>query len=238
MHSAHSALHRKLVLIVLCLAALAGAKTKPQYEVQADKNVMLPMRDGVKLATDIYRPGQNGAPATGRFPTILVRTPYTRAFQDRANAAYFVPQGYVFAVQSVRGRYGSEGHWRLFRDDPADGYDTAAWIASQPWSDGNIGMLGGSYDGGTQHAMALAHPPALKALVPLVAATNVGHYGCRHNGAFELRFFTWVFSLGNPVESPAYPAFYPGDSATQASLAENARNYKQYMMQLPFRPGA
>src|SRR5215813_8304019 len=237
MRHTRSAFYRRLVLIILCLAVLAGAQSQPRYEVLSDKNVMVPMRDGVKLVADVYRPAQKGAPATGRFPTILVRTPYTRAFQDTANAAFFVPRGYVFVVQSIRGRYGSEGRWRFFRDDPADGYDTAAWIAAQPWSDGNIGMLGGSYDGGTQHAAALASPLALKALVPLVAATNVGHYGCRHNGAFELRFFTWVFSLGNPVESPAYPAFYPGDSATQASLAENARNYKQYMMQLPFRPG-
>src|SRR5215472_407034 len=238
MRSMQCILRRRLVLIVLSLAVLAGAQSSPKYEVQATKNVMVPMRDGVKLVTDIYRPAQNGAAAEGRFPAILVRTPYTRAFQDPGNVPVWVPRGYVFVVQSVRGRYGSEGRWRFLRDDPADGYDAIAWIASQPWSDGNVGMLGGSYDGGTQHAAALASPPALKAMVPLVAATNVGRYGLRHNGAFELRFFTWVFSLGNPVESPAYPAFYPGDSATQASLAENARNYKQYMMQLPFRPGA
>src|SRR5215472_5103927 len=159
-------LHRKLVLVVLCLAVLAAGQAKPQYEVQADKNVMVPMRDGVKLATDIYRPALNGAPAPGRFPTLLIRTPYTRAFQDRANAAFFVPRGYVLVVQSIRGRYGSEGRWRFFRDDPFDGYDTIQWIASQPWSDGGVGMLGGSYDGATQHAAALAHPTALKALVP------------------------------------------------------------------------
>jgi len=227
----------QVVLFCVAFAALAQAQSQPQYEVQATKNVMVPMRDGVKLVADIYRPAQNGKPAEGRFPVLLVRTPYTRAFQDRANAAFFVPRGYVFIVQSIRGRYGSEGHWRFFRDDPADGFDTAAWIAAQPWSDGSIGMLGGSYDGGTQHAMALAHPPALKALVPLVAATNVGRYGLRHNGAFELRFFTWLFTIGNPVDSPQYPAYYPGDEETQRALAQNARNYKQYMMAPPFRPG-
>lgn len=198
---------------------------------------MVSMRDGIKLATDIYRPAQNGAPAAGRFPVLLIRTPYTRVYKESGNAAFFVPRGYVLVVQSLRGRYGSEGRWRLFRDDPADGYDTCAWIAAQPWSDGNIGMLGGSYDGGTQHAAALARPPALKALVPLVAATNVGHYGLRHNGAFELRFFTWLFSIGNPVDDPSYPAFYPGDLQTQHALAENARNYRQYMTHLPFHAG-
>src|SRR5215510_15429215 len=116
--------HRRLVLAVLLLATLAGAQSKPHYEVKANKNVMVPMRDSVKLATDIYLPAQNGAPAAGRFPTLLVRTPYTRAFQEQGNAAAFVPKGYVFVVQSVRGRYGSEGHWQFFRDDPADGFDT------------------------------------------------------------------------------------------------------------------
>ena len=230
-------LHCKLIFVLLCLATLAGAQSKAQYEVQATTNVMVPMRDGTKLATDIYRPAQNGAPASGRFPTLLVRTPYTRAFQEKGNAAFLVPRGYVLVVQSLRGRYGSEGRWRLFRDDPADGYDTVAWIAAQPWSDGKVGMLGGSYEGGTQHAVALANPPPLKALVPLVAATNLGQHGLRHNGAFELRFFTWLFSLGNPVESSAYPAFYPGDAATQKALAENGRNYRQYMVHLPFHAG-
>jgi uncharacterized protein len=239
MYKLLSALRPKLILIVLGLVTLADAqsKSKPPFEVQASKNVMVSMRDGVKLASDIYRPAENGTPVPGRFPTLLIRTPYTRSYKESGEAAFFVPRGYVLVVQSVRGRYGSEGRWRFFRDDPADGYDTSAWIASRPWSDGGIGMLGGSYEGGTQHAAALAHPPALKALVPLVAATNVGRYGMRHNGAFEMRFFTWLFSVGNPVESPDYPAFYPGDAATQRALAESARNYKQYMTQLPFRPG-
>lgn len=237
MRTMSSVLQRKLLLLVLCLAAVACGQSKQQYDVHADKSVMVPMRDGVKLATDVYRPAQNGEPAPGRFPTLLVRTPYTRAFEEQWDAKMFVPRGYVVVVQSLRGRYGSEGHWRLFRDDPADGFDTAAWIASQPWSDGGIGMLGGSYEGATQHAMALSNPPALKALVPLVAATNVGQHGLRHDGAFELRFFTWVFSVGNPIDDPRYPAFYPGDAATQRALAENARNYRQYMMQLPFHAG-
>ena len=226
MYTLPSALRPKLILIVLSLMTLAGAQSKPPFEVQASKNIMVSMRDGVKLATDVYRPAQSGTPVPGRFPTLLIRSPYARVYKESGEAAFFVPRGYVLVVQSVRGRYGSEGHWRFFRDDPADGYDTSAWIASQPWSDGGIGMLGGSYEGGTQHATELAHPPALKALVPLVAATNVGRYGVRHNGAFEMRFFTWLFTVGNPIESPDYPAFYPGDAATQRALAENARNYK------------
>lgn len=237
MYKALLVFHRKLVLFVLLLASLAGAQSKPQFEVQAFKNVTVTMRDGIKLAADIYRPAQGGTPAPGRFPALLIRTPYTRVYEEAGDAAFFVHRGYVLVVESIRGRYGSEGRWRLFRDDPADGYDTCAWIASQAWSDGNIGMLGGSYEGGTQHAAALAHPPALKALVPLVAATNLGRYGLRHNGAFEMRFFTWLFSIGNPIDDSSYPAYYPGDPATQRALADNARNYRQYMTQLPFHAG-
>jgi putative CocE/NonD family hydrolase len=104
---------------------------------------MVPMRDGVRLATDIYRPSREGVAKSGRFPTILVRTPYIRSHRAEG-ADQFVSRGYVLLVQSVRGRYGSEGHWRFFQDDPADGYGTSVWIASQPWSDGAIGTTGGS----------------------------------------------------------------------------------------------
>jgi putative CocE/NonD family hydrolase len=228
-----------LCLAVVCaaLAWLTGAQTQLPDEVLATKNVMVPMRDGVRLATDIYRPSRGGVAESGRFPTILVRTPYTRSYRAEG-ADQFVSRGYVLIVQSVRGRYGSEGHWRFFRDDPADGYDTSTWIASQPWSNGAIGTIGGSYEGGTQHAMALAQPPALKAMVPFVAATEPGRYGIRHNGAFELRFFTWLFTVGNPVDSPDYPAYYPGDELTQQALAAAAKQYKQYVTALPIRRGA
>ena len=103
--------------------------------------------------------------------------------------------------QDVRGRYKSEGHWRPIMDDPNDGFDTAKWIGSQPWSDGSIGTTGSSYDGATQHALAIANAPYLKAMVARNAMSDFGRYGVRHNGAFELRFFNWVFTLGNATGS-------------------------------------
>lgn len=226
----------RLLLIWLIAVCAVSAQSKPQYQILPTNDVMVPMRDGIRLATDFYRPSLNGIAAPGRFPTILVRSPYARSLEG-FNAVTFVPHGYVLVVQSVRGRYGSEGEWRLFRDDPADGYDTAAWIASQPWSDGTIGTIGGSYDGGTQHALAMANPSALKAMAPFAAATDMGRYGARHNGAFELRFFTWLFTIGNPIESPTYPAYYPGDAATRKALAAAAQDYKKYIVALPLRPG-
>ena len=83
----------------------------------------------------------------------------------------------MVVFQDVRGRYKSEGHWRPITDDPNDGFDTAKWIGSQPWSDGTIGTTGSSYDGATQHAMAIANAPYLKAMVARNAMSDFGRYG-------------------------------------------------------------
>jgi putative CocE/NonD family hydrolase len=90
---------------------------------------MVAMRDGVKLATDIYRPA-----GEGRYPVILERTPYNKDSLAAA-ARYLVPHGYILVAQDVRRRYRSEGHWVPIRDDPNDGFDTANWIAAQTWCD-------------------------------------------------------------------------------------------------------
>ena len=143
------------------------------------------MRDGVKLATDIYRPARNGSAVDGRFPVILERTPYNKD-SILAAANHFVPRGYIVIAQDVRGRYKSEGHWFPIRDDPDDLIHIAKWIGSQPWFDGHIGTMGSSYDGATQHAMAIANAPYLKAMIPRNAMSDFGRYGVRHNGDIRL----------------------------------------------------
>ena len=178
-----------LVLIAAgALELLTSARLAAQGPISdgisVARRVMIPMRDGVKLATDIYFPAKDGVPVPGKYPAILERTPYNRAGID-GWARYFAPRGYVAVGQDVRGRYDSEGSWRLHRDDQNDGFDTAKWIAAQPWSSGAVGTVGTSYPGGTQHALALSNPPALKAMVPIDAMSNYGRYGVRHNGAFE-----------------------------------------------------
>ena len=142
------------------------ARGEMPYEVAAVKNVMLRMRDGTRLATDIYRPARNGAPIEGRFPALLERTPYNKERGVAGVVGYFVPRGYVVIVQDVRGRYQSEGRWRPIMDDPNDGFDTAVWIGAQTWSDGGIGTMGTSYGGATQHAIAIGNAPHVKAMVP------------------------------------------------------------------------
>lgn len=209
------------------------------YEVVVARDVMIPMRDGTRLATDIYRPARNGAPVEGKFPIILERTPYGKSFVG-ASAGYFVRRGYVVVFQDVRGRYRSEGKWVPIRDDPKDGFDTAKWLGEQPWSNGSIGTTGSSYDGATQHAMAIANAPYLKAMVPRNAMSDFGHYGVRHNGAFELRFFNWIFTLGvangtNSLREAAARA--ASDPAAAPALVDLAGRVREYVRNLPLRPG-
>ena len=177
------------------------------YEIVEQRDVMIAMRDGVELATNLYFPGRDGAPAAGRFPAVVRRTPYGKDCTMQRGMFWrrLTPAGYVVVVQDVRGRYGSGGRWTPLRDDGADGADLLAWIAAQPWSNGKVGTVGTSYDGGTQHALALHGAPALAAMIPVDAMSNPGRHGMRNGGAFELRWLSWVLSLGNATGAGLTP---------------------------------
>ncbi len=136
--------------------------SRPEHEVAVEKNVMVRMRDGKRLATDIYRP------AAGTFPVILIRTPYGKDMSE-IKARFYARRGYVFAVQDCRGRFASEGKWNPFFDEPADGYDTVEWLAAQPWSSGKVGMIGASYLGWVQWWAAREAPPHLATIIPNVS---------------------------------------------------------------------
>ncbi len=204
--------------------------SQPQYDVIVE-HAIVTTRDGVKLSTDIYRPARNGVAVESKFPVILERTPYGKQ-TARAWAPYFVPRGYVGVIQDIRGRYESEGHWLPMRDDPNDGYDTAKWIGEQPWCNGKIGTVGTSYPGGTQHALAIANPPYLAAMVPTDAMSDVGRFGIRHDGAFELRWVNWIFNIGGPAGSHESQ-----DPATKAAIDEAGKHVSDYVKGLPLRPG-
>jgi hypothetical protein len=226
-----------LLFVVACGSCLA--QDTSAYGIVESRDVMIQMRDGVKLAADIYRPARSGRAVDGKFPVILMRTPYNKE-SSSSDAAAYVPHGYVVVLQDVRGRYKSEGHWLALRTDPEDGYDTAKWIGEQPWCDGGIGTIGSSYAGATQHAMAIANAPYLKAMIPRNAMSDFGRYGVRHNGAFELRFFNWVFTLGIATGSPnAVPAAKraASDPAAVPALVEMGSEVPQYVRNLPLRPG-
>jgi putative CocE/NonD family hydrolase len=225
-------------LVVLACRAL-HAQSAESYGIVESRDVMIPMRDGVKLAADIYRPARDGQAAEGKFPVLLMRTPYNKE-RASASATAFVPHGYVLVLEDVRGRYKSEGHWMALATDPADGFDTTKWIGAQPWCDGGIGTFGSSYAGATQHAMAIANAPYLKAMIPRNAMSDFGQYGVRHNGAFELRFFNWVFTLGNATGTPddlAAAKRAATDPAAAKALVEMGNDVRQYVHNLPLRPG-
>jgi len=173
--------------------------SQPAFEIVERRDVMVAMRDGVRLATDLHLPGRDADVAPGRFAAVVARTPYGKGLgKIAALPGFFVAHGYAVVIQDVRGRFASQGSWRPLADDGRDGADLLAWITAQSWSDGRVGMVGTSYVGGTQHAVALEGAAALKAMVPVDAMSNVGAFGIRHGGAFELRWLNWVLTLGNP----------------------------------------
>ena len=220
----------------LCAQAPAAAAG---YDVAVTKNVMVAMRDGVRLATDIYLPARNGVPVEGKFPVILERTPYTKE-RPAASNRVFVAHGYVVVCQDVRGRYASEGRWRPLRDDPNDGFDTAQWIGAQPWSNQRIGTVGSSYDGATQHALAIANAPYVQAMIPRNAMSNFGLYGVRHHGAFELRWMNWALTLGNAAGTPnalAAARRAATDPAAAPALVDLGEHVPDYALALPLRAG-
>jgi putative CocE/NonD family hydrolase len=159
-------------------------------EVIVEDGVKVAMRDGVVLRADIYRPKRDG-----KFPVLLQRTPYNKS-GETSFAYRLAAAGYVAIVQDVRGRYTSEGEWYTFRHESLDGYDTVEWAAALPYSDGKVGMWGGSYVGATQMLTAIAHPPHLAGICPIVTASNYHSNWTYQGGAFEQWFDeSWTSGL-------------------------------------------
>ncbi|MGZ6227841.1 MAG: CocE/NonD family hydrolase, partial [Candidatus Binataceae bacterium] len=162
------------------------------FEVVVERDVMLTMRDGVRLATDIYHPARGGAAVPGRFPVLVERTPYDKSpARFAVTARFFAEHGYVVLIQDVRGRGGSEGEWYAFAREAPDGYDTIEWAAAQPWSSGKVGTMGTSYMAATQSAAATLNPPHLAAMFITEGPSNYYHCSMRHNGALEQRFLIY-----------------------------------------------
>jgi putative CocE/NonD family hydrolase len=166
------------------LAAQAAAPPSTPIDLVIQHDVGMKTRDGITLYADIYRPK-----SPDRFPVILMRTPYDKSVSWAVSSVYqMVPRGYVVIIQDVRGRYTSEGEWYPFRHEQADGFDTVEWAAALPFSDGKVGMMGGSYVGATQMLAAIAQPPHLVAIAPNVTASNYHDGWTYQGGAFEQWF--------------------------------------------------
>ncbi len=164
-----------------------------QWEVLCRADVMVPMPDGVRLATDMYLPARDGRPVSGRRPVILHRTPYdkTAVEAEFGYSRWFAQRGYIALVQDVRGAFGSEGEMAFIGSEGPDGAATLDWIAEQEWA-APVGTWGTTYASATQLALAAHGPTNLAAMVPQQSWTNAWRCSLRHDGAFELRWLSWV----------------------------------------------
>jgi putative CocE/NonD family hydrolase len=164
-------------------------------DIAVDRDVMVPMRDGVRLATDVYRPRVDGSMVLEPLPALLVRTPYDKAGMEKVTemARRLARHGYVVVVQDCRGCFGSDGELDFLVAEADDGRDTVAWLRGQAWCDGRVGMWGVSYCGWTQTAAAAAGAEGLAALVPTMSGANAHSSSVRQGGAMELRFIAWAF---------------------------------------------
>ncbi|MET6990644.1 CocE/NonD family hydrolase [Sediminicola arcticus] len=195
-----------------------------------DQKVMMPMRDGIRLATDIYRPK-----TTASVPIIFSRTPYNfnswvdgeEKTRTAENAYEAVKRGYAYVVQNERGRYFSEGEWDILGVPLTDGYDAFSWMKDQPWSNGKIGTLGCSSTAEWQMAVAALDHPSHAAMVPQAYGAGVGRIGDYHEqgnwyrgGAEQLLFFSWLYGVEHDKFKPRIPA-----GATQEDLIRISRFY-------------
>lgn len=166
----------------------ASKLSAPQFDVTVQNDVMVPMRDGVELSTDIYRPT-----APGRYPVLLSRTPYNNNTAEFvAESKFYASRGYVVIAQDVRGKYDSGGQYSLFSDEANDGYDTDEWIGQQAWSNGRIGTLSGSYGGYTGLVQGIGGSQYLKAMAGSVTTGDIFNGWIWNDGALFLGFaYPW-----------------------------------------------
>ena len=225
----------------------AGEACAPQepgqsYEVHVTRNVMVPMRDGVRLATDIYRPARAGQLLEGTWPVVLYRIPYGKHYVHEPHRAafsvrpeFFVRHGYVYVAQDSRGRYESHGVWAPFgpQEEP-DGFDAVAWITRQPWSNGKVATIGVSYGGLTQLQVGMSHPSGLAAQVLAEIHTNAFKTGAYVGGAHHMRRIQWVVNMALTSQEAAR------DPTIRDALAKLSEQLPQLYRRFPqaFRRGA
>ncbi|WP_256646730.1 CocE/NonD family hydrolase [Thermomonas paludicola] len=211
------------LLATLLVAALAAASANSAQDLSryseeglrselasiavADTALLVPMRDGVGLSTNIWRPKG----AAGPLPTILWKTPYNEHVLRGSSARYAleaVRNGYAFIVQNERGRYFSQGKYEILGYPQTDGYDTLSWIAKQPWSNGKVGTLGCSSSAEWQLALAAMNHPAHAAMVPMSAGAGIGKVGpfweqgnFYTGGVPRTLFAVWMYGVDNPLRA-------------------------------------
>ena len=205
------------------------------FDVVVQRDVMVAMRDGVQLATDIYLPASKGRALAKRAPVILERTPYGKSGQTRRHASeeiasIYASHGYAVVFQDCRGRGNSHGEYVKYLSDGPDGFDCCAWIVKQPWSNGRIGTQGLSYGAHTTTALACLDAPGLAAMfIDSGGFANAYQGGIRQGGAFELKQVTWAFNAA--LEAPEIRK----DPVKRAAL--EAVDIKAWFARMPWSRG-
>jgi len=224
-------------LLILCLLATYQSTFAQSNIVEkleeiaiAETRVMVPMRDGIRLCTDIYRPKTDK-----KVPIIFSRTPYNfnswgdgeEKTRTRQRAYEAVKRGFAYVVQNERGRYFSEGEWDILGTPVTDADDAFTWMQNQPWSNGKIGLYGCSSTAEWQMEAATQNHPALAAMVPQGFGAGVGKVGGLYEqgnwyrgGAHQTLFSAWLYGVEHDKFKPRIPA-----GATTADLNRIARFY-------------
>jgi putative CocE/NonD family hydrolase len=192
-------MHRKPITIVLLLSCIASSiclsqeLSQPLHRVIEELDIKVPMRDGVRLSTDIYRPDE-----PGNFPVLLMRSPYGNGGEGDEEGHFYAQRGYVVVIQDTRGRYNSEGIFDAMQPEALDGYDTQQWIGEQSWCNGKIGTIGGSYLGFTQWMPAPLGSPYLVTMFPTKTFSDF-YREAYVGGAFRiLRWSPWSYEMSRP----------------------------------------
>lgn len=236
-------IHLALVVgLILLFSSPAGAQESRDELLdrlteiaRIEKGLLVPMRDGVGLSTDIYLP----ATGEGPFPTVFWRTPYNYSRLGGSRLRTLIrcmESGYAFVIQNERGRYDSEGTWAILGHPRLDGYDALTWIAEQDWSNGRVGTQGCSSSAEWQLALAAMDHPAHAAMVPMASGAGIGRVGRYHEqgnwyrgGAFQMLFAVWLFG----VEGASRPRVEAQDGEGPGRRNRRRVDWNQALTHLP-----
>ena len=201
-------------------------------DVVIQRDAAVPMRDGVVLRADVYRPARGATPVEEQLPTVLVRTSYDKSAPgDNIDPFYFAEHGYAVVLQDVRGRWASEGVYYHGVNETDDGDDTLSWIASQPWSNGKVGMTGISYLAAVQCAAALSGNPHLRSMFHVKAPLNYYENGNRMGGNAAMYMAPITLFFASTSREARH------DPVIARALAEAFELGDQWLRQLPFKKG-
>ena len=198
------------------------------YDVRFERNIMMRLQDGTRLATDVYLP--NGTP--GPWPAILERTPYNKLGPGNVlTANFFASHGYAVVIQDVRGRFMSEGEFYPFGNEGPDGVEAVAWTRGQPWCDGRVATIGLSYSSCTQTGLAALNPPGLAAQFVAQGFHNYHTASMRQGGALEVRFFLYAFMMATTSREAA------ADPVKRAAMRSAWDDVRAWLRRQPLKPG-